>query len=161
MPGMRARFVLLCALVIAPTLSAQAAASTDAVATKSPPPASPLDAFRWKKRVLLILTPSLEDARSMRQTAALAGALPEITARGIEVIVALPGDARRARLPLRTEDFMIALIGLDGGLKLSRRDLLTPEALIREVDSMPLRRSEQKSAERAGQKGDPRWRDPR
>ncbi len=107
----------------------------------------------WKKRLLLIATPSLGDERYREQAAVLAPALSGISHREVELVVALPGDPRRARLPVTEGDFMVALIGLDGGIKLARRDLLTPEVLFKEIDSMPMRRSELKSAERARQKG--------
>lgn len=107
----------------------------------------------WKKRLLLIATPSLGDERYREQAAVLAPALSGISHREVELVVALPGDPRRARLPVAEGDFMVALIGLDGGIKLARRDLLTPEVLFKEIDSMPMRRSELKSAERARQKG--------
>ena len=46
------------------------------------------------------------------------------------------------------------VVGLDGGIKLTRRGFLKAEELRRELDSVPLRRSELKAAERARQKGD-------
>ena len=114
----------------------------------------PLAGALWKKRLLLIATPSLSDERYREQTAVLAPAWSGLAERDVELVVAPPGDPRRARLPIKDGDFMIALIGLDGGIKLARRDLLTPEALFKEIDSMPMRRSELKSAERARQKGE-------
>lgn len=117
--------------------------------------ASPLDEYLWKKRVLLVATPSLTDPRYEKQSAALLSDLPAIAARDVEVLVATPGDARRDRFPLAKDDFLVALVGLDGGVKLARREVLSSAALLREIDSMPLRRSELKSAERARQKGTP------
>lgn len=117
--------------------------------------ANPLDEYLWKKRVLLIATPSLTDPRYEKQAAALLGDLPAIAARDVEVLVAPPGDVRRDRFPLAKDDFLVALVGLDGGVKLARREVLSTATLLKEIDSMPLRRSELKSAERARQKGNP------
>lgn len=40
------------------------------------------------------------------------------------------------------EDFEVILIGLDGGIKLQRTELLTKENLFKITDSMPMRRDE-------------------
>ena len=40
------------------------------------------------------------------------------------------------------EDFEVILIGLDGGIKLQRTELLTKEDLFKITDSMPMRRDE-------------------
>jgi hypothetical protein len=139
MRHVKTRLVLLLALAVAPLLRAD-----------------PLATYVEKKRILLVATPTLEDARYARQAALLLPALPELQMRDVAIVVARPGDARRARLPLKDDDFMVALIGLDGGIKLARRDLLTGEELMKEIDTKSLRRSEELSAERerAKQKAD-------
>ncbi len=42
------------------------------------------------------------------------------------------------------EDFNVILIGLDGGVKLRSKKILTPEKLYAKIDAMPMRRSEMK-----------------
>lgn len=119
---------LLCLLVCLPLLTLARAES--------------LDSFQWKKRVLLILTPSTEDPRYANQAAALLPRLPELAERDVIIITALPGDAARSRLPLPADGFAALLIGLDGGIKLTRGDVMTAATVIDEIDRMPMRRSE-------------------
>lgn len=42
------------------------------------------------------------------------------------------------------EDFQIILIGLDGGIKLQQRDVLSIETLFNTIDAMPMRQREMK-----------------
>ena len=71
-----------------------------------------IDDFRWKKRVLLIALPAIEDGRRSRQEQELAPLKDSLTAWGIEVVVAPPGHPARARLPVAEHDFVITLIGM-------------------------------------------------
>ena len=135
------------------------ALATAAVPSEAAPDVS-IDDFRWKKRVLLIAIPAIDDGRRGRQEQELAPLKDSLTAWGIEVVVAPPGHPARARLPVAEHDFVIALIGIDGGIKLTRRELLTAADLRRELESPALRRSELKAAERARQKREPGAPDP-
>lgn len=102
----------------------------------------PLEGFRWKSRVLVVATPSLDDARYARQAAALLAARPELAQRHIEVVVAPPGDPRRARWSLDDDAFAVMFVGLDGGLKFARREVLPSADLFAETDRESTRQSE-------------------
>ncbi len=116
--------------------------------------ADPLAEHLWRERVLLVATPSLADERYQQQAAQLLPSLAELAGEHIAIVVAQPGDPARQRVPLKDDDFLVALIGLDGGMKLARREPIAAEVLRREVAAVSLRRSELKSAERARLKGD-------
>ena len=108
----------------------------------------------WRERVLVVATPSLADERYREQAARLLPAASDLAAERTIIVVALPGAAERQRVPLKDDDFVVWLIGLDGGIKLARREPVSPDVLQRELTGTSLRRSELKSAERARLKGD-------
>lgn len=113
-----------------------------------------LDQYTWQKRVVLILAPSVQDPRFAAQAAALLPNLTELADRKVEIITALPGDLARARFPLGEDAFAVLLIGLDGGIKLTRGDLMSAELIIQEIDGMPMRKSELRSQAKARDDGD-------
>lgn len=131
-----------------------AATLSPLTAPASAAPVVAIDDFRWKKRVLLIATPAEEDERHRAQAKELNPLKDDLVAWGVEVVVAPPGHPARQRLPVAEADFVVALVGIDGGIKLTRRGILTAADLRREMDSTAMRRSELKAAERARQKGE-------
>lgn len=142
----RVRLLALPAVLVAALPIANPAAET---------PSDALEQHRWRKRIILIAAPAEEDPRRRRQEEEILPLRAELAERGVEVLLATPGHPARSRLPVAKDDFVVAVIGLDGGIKLTRRDLLTAADLRRELDSPALRRSELKAAERARQKGEP------
>lgn len=105
-------------------------------------PTHPLDWYRWRERVLVIATPSLDDARYQAQAAALLPEQEELAQRRITTLVMLPGDQNRAKLAIADDDFMVAFVGLDGGLKAARRAPLTGDEVLSEADRTSTRKSE-------------------
>jgi len=131
-----------------------AAAFLPLTAPGSAAPSVAIDEFRWKKRVLLIATPAEGDERHRAQEKEWRQLTEDFAAWGVEVVVAPPGHPARKRLPVADDDFVVALVGIDGGIKLTRRGILTAADLRNEMDSTAMRRSELKAAERARQKGE-------
>lgn len=131
-----------------------AAALSPLTAPGSAAPIVSIDDFRWKKRVLLVATPAEGDERHRAQEKELRPLKEDLVAWGVEVVVALPSHPARKRLPVADDDFVIALVGIDGGIKLTRRGILTAADLRQEMNSTAMRRSELKAAERARQKGE-------
>ncbi len=114
-----------------------------------------LDRYRWQSRVVVVAAPSAEDPALNAQLAEartdpagwadrkllllviedgrLAGGSPGSEAQG--------GQIRR-RLGLAEERFSLALIGLDGTVKLRRQTTVSNEDLYSLIDAMPMRREE-------------------
>ncbi|WP_175478744.1 DUF4174 domain-containing protein [Rubrimonas cliftonensis] len=99
-----------------------------------------LDALRWEARPVVVIADP-DDPRLAEQLALFeADAADMIERRNVVIVDTAPGSALRRRFG--ADGFLVALIGLDGGVKL-RSDAVTPpgrlEALI---DAMPMRRRE-------------------
>ena len=114
----------------------------------------PLDQFMWKERVLLIVTPSLDAPRYLAEAASLLPQMAALQARRLQIVTALPGDPNRARLPLGDDAFAVVLIGLDGGMKASRGDLMSADLVIKEIDNPATRKSEIRGQTKARNDGD-------
>ncbi|WP_296701551.1 DUF4174 domain-containing protein, partial [Algoriphagus sp.] len=54
-------------------------------------------------------------------------------------------DESFRKIQKKDTQFEVILLGLDGGVKLRKNELLTSEALFRTIDQMPMRRSEIKT----------------
>ena len=138
-------------LTLSVTTHAQPAFNTPAPA-RTPSAAeatSTVSDLRWERRIVLVLTPSLEDPRYLTQAGELLPHVDALTERRVRVITALPGSPDRARLNFAADDFTTLLLGLDGGIKLARRDLMTIDLLVKEIDSMSMRQSEMRGQVRA------------
>lgn len=106
----------------------------------------PLDAYRWRARVLVISAPDAGDGRLTAQRAALAAVGGGVAERDLVVLEAL-GDgaeaaALRRRLDLPATRFRAVLVGKDGGAKLVSDSPIPPRELFATIDAMPMRRDE-------------------
>lgn len=106
----------------------------------------PLDAYRWRSRVLVLSAPGPDDPRLAAQRAILASGRPGIAERDLVVVEAL-GDgpeaaALRMRLGLPARSFRAVLVGKDGGAKLTSEAPIPSQDLFATIDAMPMRRSE-------------------
>ena len=86
---------------------------------------------RWKHRVLIIDTPSVQDAPYRQQISAFGAASAGLKERNLEVITQTSAPAFRVRL-----------VGKDGGVKLDRSTPMTTHALFALIDAMPMRQDE-------------------
>ena len=107
---------------------------------------NPLDAYRWRARVLVLSAPEAGDVRLKAQRAALASARRGAAERDLVVLEAV-GDgaeaaALRRRLALPAADFRAVLVGKDGGAKLTADAPIPPQTLFSTIDAMPMRRDE-------------------
>ena len=126
------RSLLAAALAVLPALSAQAAGD-------------PLAAHRWKRRVVVALSPSAHDPALAAQRRLFAALGTEARERDL-VLVAVTdgtpaGDALRRRFG-GGPGFRAILVGKDGGEKLSSAAPLGRESLLPLIDTMPMRRDE-------------------
>ncbi|TXN55830.1 DUF4174 domain-containing protein [Methylobacterium sp. WL18] len=98
--------------------------------------AGPLDAYRWRSRVLVLSAPDPDD--------------PDLRAQRAErdlVVLEAVGDgaaarALRAHLSLPAGEFRAVLVGKDGGAKLTEAAPIPPEKLFATIDAMPMRQGE-------------------
>lgn len=89
-----------------------------------------LAAHQWRHRVLVIDTPSPEDAAYQQQVTWLDAAKPGLQERDL-LIVTQPSAS-----------FRIRLVGKDGGVKLDQPTPVEVPALFGLIDAMPMRRAE-------------------
>jgi hypothetical protein len=120
----------------------------------------PLQAHRWKHRLLLVFTPS-DTADAARQLhAALELAACEINDRDMLVAWLSAADGNRlgdeaipnelvgqwrSRLGIDAREFGVVLVGKDGGVKARYDALPVLTDILALIDAMPMRRAEMRS----------------
>ncbi|MCJ2142210.1 DUF4174 domain-containing protein [Methylobacterium sp. E-066] len=108
--------------------------------------AGPLDAYRWRSRVLVLSAPDAADADLRAQRAALGPMRGGAAERDLVVLEAVGTGAEaralRAQLSLPADEFRAVLVGKDGGAKLTAAAPIPPQTLFATIDAMPMRRGE-------------------
>ena len=116
----------------------------------------PLDAYRWRARVLLLMAPDRTDPQLADQLGRLRAAEAGVRERQLVALTVLPdgsvhetSGAEVGRLPQgrheewrRSEGFQAVLIGKDGGEKARWTAPVDPQTVFADIDRMPMRRSE-------------------
>lgn len=99
--------------------------------------------FKWIARPVVVFATSTADPRFAQQMELLADRTDELVQRDVVVIVDTDEDnLSDLRRKLRPRDFMIVLIGKDGGVKLRKPFPYDVRELSRSIDKMPLRQQE-------------------
>ena len=131
-----------------------ACAMMTTMAALSPAASLPLAAYTWKARVFVISAIAEHDAELGRQNALLNAFSQEMKDRDLVVVRVIGTKARddrgatldatavRRAASLASDRFGVALIGKDGGVKLSRAHALTARELFDTIDAMPMRQNE-------------------
>ncbi len=112
-----------------------------------------LSTYEWNHRLVLLLTADSNQAKFQEQLALFNKDKDGLVERKLKIISATPNQSRsgseawekNAELYQkyhRKGDFEFILIGLDGGVKLRRTDVMSLKALYRIIDSMPMRAAE-------------------
>ncbi len=117
--------------------------------------AQSLTDYRWQNRLVLILAASEDSPFLQDQLNALSGDDPGLQDRKLIVLQLTPTTSRRGLDETKWQPADAALyqthhrsgeevllIGLDGGVKLRQREILTREKLYAAIDAMPMRRAE-------------------
>ncbi len=119
-----------------------------------------LDAYRWQNRLILIFAPAAGDTMYAQQLAIFATREAELAERDLLIgqfpadeqgsfagqpVARAGGAALRARYDMSTRDFTLILIGKDGGVKLTADEPVGTARLFGLIDSMPMRRQEERS----------------
>ena len=119
-------------------------------------PAQAMSGYRWKYRPVLVLAGPGGDAALAEQRRIFAANRAGLAERDIVVVWVTGNNVRaelgpgpgmtatqlRARFGAAETGFRVALIGKDGGTKLSQSSPLSADALFSTIDSMPMRRNE-------------------
>lgn len=115
-----------------------------------------LNEYRWKNRLVVILTDDSDAAQYEEQISLLKEKESEFAERKLYVIHLTLGQRRNGldkdskweesslyQKYRRTQEAVeVLLIGLDGGIKLWQTELLTTEKLFVLIDGMPMRKAE-------------------
>ena len=119
-----------------------------------------LTEHKWKNRVVLVITNDTSITMFNKQMEELRKDLPGIIDRKIVIYKILPNKyqvetSEKSEWKTSSDlfknykqtdsSFEVILIGLDGGIKLSKNELLTTEELFSLIDSMPMRAQELKN----------------
>ena len=138
-------------LVLLLTFSMTQAGEKDSVADLE------LDSLRWKKRVLVLFSPSESDASFRSQKHGLDSTAEGVLERDLMVLEIIEqGQSRagnrllseksvqdiRKRVRAQTGLFQVLLIGKDGGVKLRSSEPVSMKDLFGLIDSMPMRQQE-------------------
>jgi hypothetical protein len=107
--------------------------------------AAPLDQFRWKNRVLVVVAPA-GDPAAAEQRRIYDSAVKGMSERAIVLSEALDGSERsrqiRSRLNADGRRFQVFLVGKDGNTAISSDQPVSADYLFGKVDAMPMRRDE-------------------
>ncbi|MEL7212945.1 MAG: DUF4174 domain-containing protein [Pseudomonadota bacterium] len=102
-----------------------------------------IDDFKWIARPVVVFATSPADPRFAEQMELLAERTDELIVRDVVVIVDTDDETLSdLRRKLRPRDFMMVLIGKDGGVKLRKPFPYDVRELTRSIDKMPLRQQE-------------------
>ena len=148
--------ILLAFVTIGCAIAAAPPATTSATTRAS----GPVEAMRWQRRVVIVFSSPATAGKLARQRElfkADAGGLVERRVSGVEVVgdaVSVDGKATpvdgtalarlRERYGAVAEQFLVVLVGLDGGEKLRRPDAVWPALLFETIDRMPMRQAERR-----------------
>lgn len=123
----------------------------------SPSNAQHLSSHQWKDRLVIIQSENATNPLFKKQIEEFKKDPEGLEERKIAVYLSVAGnykmgleereDWKKAgkdleKLKNSTSEFEVILMGLDGGVKLRKNELLTRESLFRTIDQMPMRMSE-------------------
>lgn len=107
--------------------------------------AAPLDEFRWKNRVLVVVAP-LGDPAAEQRRRIYNSAVKGMSKRAIVLSEAVDGSERsrqiRSLLGASGKRFQVFLVGKDGNTAISDDRPVSAGYLFGKVDAMPMRRDE-------------------
>lgn len=139
-------------------LSASAATAATALLRPAGVSATPLAAYAWRARPLLLFAPTSEDPRLAEQLDRLAPHAAALRDREMPLIVVTTDRAQvdgaaaastpadiRTYFGVAADQFALRLVGKDTGVKLSADAPVAPSTLFGLVDAMPMRRREMRA----------------
>jgi hypothetical protein len=121
------------------------------------PQENPLREYRWKNRLVLIFSGESDNEQSLTQLDELTNVqdgLDErelliflvrkdrVTDQGDQSISSPSAASLRNQFAIEKEEFVVLLIGKDGGVKRRSKEVISSTDLFAQIDGMPMRRSE-------------------
>lgn len=147
---MKSLLPIVIAALIANQGLAQEASETPDLGVFSQANESDLNQFVWKKRPIVVFADSDADPRFAEQIELLMALPHELEERDVVVLTDTDPNAKSPlRLKLRPRGFMLAIIGLDGKIKLRKPFPWDVREISRSIDKMPLRKRELREKKRA------------
>ncbi len=119
--------------------------------------AQKMESYRWKNRLILLISEDSSNTQYQKQLAALQKEISGLEERKLLVYHILPTAYRSGisnninwiadkslyqKYKTHKEAFEFHLIGLDGGTKLLENSFVSVERLFSTIDAMPMRRAE-------------------
>jgi len=108
-----------------------------------------LRASKWQKRLVLLCTPTADNAEYKQQKSLLAQDAKAVQERDIQVVDLVANQLSAAdkehlgqQLKVSLDQFTVLLIGKDGGVKLRQTEPLITQRLFGTIDTMPMRQQE-------------------
>lgn len=118
-----------------------------------------LSDFKWKNRLLVIVTKTQNDALAEQQLQKFNDLSQELAERKLCLIQITPDSTQTFDYSVRPSSFVkesdlwselgnndkefeVLLIGLDGGIKFRSTQLVSAQEIFDRIDAMPMRRSE-------------------
>lgn len=112
--------------------------------------------YKWKNRVLVVLTEKEDHTLYQKQITDLKSVQPGLDERKVLVITLTPNfqlvginstekqkpQLNYSKLKATESDFEVILFGLDGNTKLRQEEILKHKDLFALIDSMPMRQNE-------------------
>lgn len=114
-----------------------------------------LDKHQWKNRLLLIFSDDKSSELLKKQVETLSKERQGLQERKLKIYHFSnqsyiedfspnwkPSDIKTRKYFKEKENFKIVLIGLDGGIKLKQKEIISTQKLFTIIDGMPMRRAE-------------------
>ena len=107
-----------------------------------------LSVYLWKNRVLLLLADSTSSPLLKKQQFELRANEEEVYDRDLVIVIETSADGPLHEQFRASAPFTAILIGKDGGEKWRKTSAFRASEVFREIDTMPMRKSEKSSSNR-------------
>ncbi len=118
---------------------------------------NPLNEYQWQNRLILVFNDLDSEVQAQMQLDKFSGQTPELQDRDLLIfriddsqvsdgldskVTDIEAASLRKSFDIDIEEFVVLLIGKDGGVKLRSEEVVSSQELFALIDGMPMRRSE-------------------
>lgn len=118
---------------------------------------NPLNEYQWQNRLILVFNDLDSEVQAQMQLDKFTGQTPELQDRDLLIfriddsqvsdgldskVTDIEAASLRKSFNIDIEEFVVLLIGKDGGVKLRSEEVVSSQELFALIDGMPMRRSE-------------------